>query len=83
MLLHPWISPGYGDKKKQEKGKAKANLASSSNLKPDADGISASFDLSTQCQHLISRLSQQLSNNNHADLAVMHRVASNLAGKML
>uniref|UniRef100_A0A803QSS6 CCHC-type domain-containing protein n=1 Tax=Cannabis sativa TaxID=3483 RepID=A0A803QSS6_CANSA len=48
--------PGYGDKKRQDKGKAKANHASTS--KNDADGHSISSDLSTQCQHLISLSNQ-------------------------
>uniref|UniRef100_A0A803P5C5 CCHC-type domain-containing protein n=1 Tax=Cannabis sativa TaxID=3483 RepID=A0A803P5C5_CANSA len=70
--------PSYGDKKRQDKGKAKANHASTS--KNDADGHSISSDLSTQCQHLISLLSQQLSNSSpHADIAAMAPAASNLA----
>ncbi|KAM6589411.1 hypothetical protein CsatA_012016 [Cannabis sativa] len=72
--------PGYGDKKKPEKGKAKANHASSSNAKQDSDGLTVNADLSNQCQQLISLLSQQLSHNNHPETTHPPAAASNLAG---
>ncbi|XP_060960021.1 uncharacterized protein LOC133030936 [Cannabis sativa] len=43
-------------------------------------GHSLSSDLSQQCQHLISFLSQQLGNNPHDYMAAMAPTASNLAG---
>uniref|UniRef100_A0A803PK87 CCHC-type domain-containing protein n=1 Tax=Cannabis sativa TaxID=3483 RepID=A0A803PK87_CANSA len=48
------------------------------------DGHLIPSDLSTQCQHLISLLSQQLSNNTpHVDLAVMAPAASNRIPKKI
>lgn len=57
MLLPSWVSPGYGDKKKQEKEKGKAMITQASNT---PDETSVTTDLSSRCQQLISLLSQQL-----------------------
>ncbi|KAM6557548.1 hypothetical protein CsatB_004567 [Cannabis sativa] len=72
--------PGYGDKKKQEKNKGKANLASCTTEKSDAETSSLNNDLSTRCQQLISLLSQQLSNNTNPEPAIITPAASNFAG---
>uniref|UniRef100_A0A803P4N1 CCHC-type domain-containing protein n=1 Tax=Cannabis sativa TaxID=3483 RepID=A0A803P4N1_CANSA len=78
-FLHGF-QPGYGDKKKQEKGKAKANNASSNTPKSDLDGPHTTADLSSQCQQLISLLSQQLNNHTSAEPNTMPAAALNLAG---
>ncbi|KAM6548530.1 hypothetical protein CsatB_020206 [Cannabis sativa] len=72
--------PGYGDKRKQDKGKAKANVATANNQKNDIDSSSGHIDLSSQCQQLISLLSQQLSNTTNAEPPAIAPAASNLAG---
>uniref|UniRef100_A0A803Q6X0 Uncharacterized protein n=1 Tax=Cannabis sativa TaxID=3483 RepID=A0A803Q6X0_CANSA len=70
--------PSYGDKKKQDKGKAKAHQASSSS---PVDTPANTTDLSVQCQQLISLLSQQLSNTTaRVDSDQTLAAASNLAG---
>ncbi|XP_060958793.1 uncharacterized protein LOC133030262 [Cannabis sativa] len=72
--------PGYGDKRKQDKGKAKANVATANNQKNDIDSSSGHIDLSSQCQQLISLLSQPLSNTTNAEPPAIAPAASNLAG---
>ncbi|XP_060968283.1 uncharacterized protein LOC133035871 [Cannabis sativa] len=70
--------PGYGDKKKQEKAKPAANHTSANS---DAIPTSTSnSDLNTQCQQLISLLSQQLTQNATREDINTLPAASNMAG---
>ncbi|XP_062103789.1 uncharacterized protein LOC133814900 [Humulus lupulus] len=72
--------PGYGDKKKQDKGKATTNQASTSTFPDETPGKQGSTDLSTQCQQLISLLSQQLTQAAPRPELVVPPAASNMAG---
>uniref|UniRef100_A0A803PBM6 Uncharacterized protein n=1 Tax=Cannabis sativa TaxID=3483 RepID=A0A803PBM6_CANSA len=71
---------GYGDKKKNEKSKAQANQASTSNPLDHATGHSITSDLSSQYQQLISLLSQQLNQAAPRIEPAMNTAASNLDG---
>uniref|UniRef100_A0A803PYH0 Uncharacterized protein n=1 Tax=Cannabis sativa TaxID=3483 RepID=A0A803PYH0_CANSA len=77
FFLHDF-PPGYGDKKKQDKGKAKAHQASSST---NVDTPANPTDITAQCQQLISLLSQQLTNTTaRVESDQQPAAASNLAG---
>ncbi|XP_060971042.1 uncharacterized protein LOC133037683 [Cannabis sativa] len=72
--------PGYGDKKKQDKGKGKANTASTHNPKPENDHQLTHADITSHCQHLISLLSQQLGHTSNAENPASNPAISNHAG---
>ncbi|XP_060969571.1 uncharacterized protein LOC133036828 [Cannabis sativa] len=72
--------PGYGDKKKVDKGKAQANHTVS-NTSAEHTTAPISADLSSQCQHLIFLLSQQLT--QATPTAENTPAASNMAGNII
>uniref|UniRef100_A0A803PZR1 CCHC-type domain-containing protein n=1 Tax=Cannabis sativa TaxID=3483 RepID=A0A803PZR1_CANSA len=69
--------PGYGDKKKFEKGKVSANNVTANKAKNTSSNIT--IDLSTQYQQLISLLSQQLSQGQTREDPNTAAAASNMA----
>ncbi|KAM6584033.1 hypothetical protein CsatB_011035 [Cannabis sativa] len=77
FFLHGF-PPGYGDKKKADKGKAPANHTSSTPIANHTTAPNIPADLTSQCQQLISLLSQQLSQATPS--AENTPAASNMAG---
>ncbi|XP_060974069.1 uncharacterized protein LOC133039240 [Cannabis sativa] len=69
--------PGYGDKKKSEKGKTVANSFTAP--PPPTETSHTTIDLTTQCQQLISLLSQQLSQGQTHEDPTTAVAASNMA----
>ncbi|KAM6551366.1 hypothetical protein CsatB_001174 [Cannabis sativa] len=74
--------PGYGDKRKNDKGKNLAPQASANLTAAEPSTNQVHIDLSTQCQQLISLLSQQLTQNAPSADPQVPAAASNMAGTL-